>query len=203
MAAVEKLCSRAILLSQGKVSFAGPTPEVVSRYLEAFDASVLEFVPEAPALPYRIARIRVCDEDGATLSRVTAATALSVEIEVENDRDRSDLKLALLLHDSHQNPIFASSPPDVGSANPTRAGSHRYIISLPGPILRPQRYSLTVSLYTKDPSESQVCWHALSFDVAEVYSPLTKDEVKRTGVLVLPCRWRHDHQGAKTEALVQ
>ncbi len=185
------------------MSFAGPTPEVVSRYLEGFDASVLEFLPEAPALPYRIARIRVCDEHGATLSRVTAATALSVEIEVENERDRPDLKLALLLHDSHQNPIFSSTPPDSGLANPTRAGLHRYTISLPGPILRAQRYSATVSLYAKDPSEAQVCWHALSFDVAEVYSPLTKDEGKRMGVLVLPCRWRHDHQGATTEALVQ
>ena len=119
------------------------------------------------------------------------ATTPHLEIECEVDSDRSDLKLAFAVHDANQNPIFASSPPDVGQPHPTLRGSYRYRARFPGPILRAQHYSITVSLYANGPGESHECSHALAFDVVETTSPVIAGESNRVGILHLSCAWQH------------
>ncbi len=192
MPAVERLCQRGVLLADGVVVADGPAREVVQKYLEQFDREVLEYQPkrEASNQSARLTRIRMCDERGQTLENLTTGDVPRLEIECHVPNDRSDLKLAFVLHDSHQNAIFASSPVDVDVPHPTERGRYVYLAEFPGAILRGQRYSVTVSLYSNTMDDSDICWHALRFDVLQVASPENHGEQKRMGVLHLPCRWQ-------------
>jgi lipopolysaccharide transport system ATP-binding protein len=199
MSAIENLCSAAILLAGGTIAASGATQDIVSQYLKAFDSDTLEFRPsKAPVkLPYRLTRIRLCDDNNQPLKSVSVAQTPVVEIECEVDRQCPQLKVAFVLHDQNQNPIFASSPPDTDMPQPVKQGTHRYRAHFPGPILRPQRYSVTVSLYANSADESHICWHAISFDAADARSPLIKREINRMGVINQRCDWQHIYGAAK------
>ena len=166
---------------------------------KSLGGQALEYHPEdAPdSNSHHIVRIRLCNEDGEHLRTVTVATTPCIEIECKIDQPRSDLKLAFALFDSNQNPVFASCPLDSNHANPTCVGTHLYRARFPGPILRAQNYSITVSLYTNTPGESHNCSHALRFDVVDVASPLVIGETNRLGVLNLLCDWDHRKPGAQ------
>jgi lipopolysaccharide transport system ATP-binding protein len=193
MAAVERLCTRAFLLENGRVRIDGAVGEVLSDYLSTTDAEVLECVPQTdPSRPAEVKRVVLCDQSGTPKRDVTTADAPLLEIELLVRERRPDLKIAWSLHDSLQNPIFSSCPPDDGLPQPTEPGLHTFQISFPGQILLPRRYSITVSVYTTRSETIHNCENALSFEVVPAASQVYSAEPGRVGVLQMYCAWKHD-----------
>jgi lipopolysaccharide transport system ATP-binding protein len=192
MAAVERLCTRALLLENGRVRIDGSVRDVLSDYLSTTEAEVLECVPESdPSRAAEVKRIVLCDQSGAAKKDVTAADAPVLAIELLIRERRPDLKIAWSLHDSLQNPIFSTCPPDDGLSHPTEPGLHSFRIAFPGQILLPRRYSITVSVYTTRSEVIHNCENALSFEVAPAASQVYSAEPNRVGVLQMHCAWKH------------
>jgi lipopolysaccharide transport system ATP-binding protein len=193
MAAVEKLCSRAILIDSGQIRVNGEVRSVISDYLSNAGREVLEYLPERESL--RVAEVRrivLCDQEGTPLKQVTTADNLNLRIELVVRKRRPDLKLAFSLHDFRQDAIFASCPPDDGVEYPTQPGHHEFQVAFPGPLLLPQRYSITVSVYESLSSSTfHNCVHALVFDVVPAPSPVYSVEPNRVGVMQIHCHWKH------------
>lgn len=192
MAAVEQLCSRAVLIESGRIKTEGPVKRVVSEYLAALDTEVLEYIAESdPARSAELRRIALCDEKGRPVKQVTTATAPVLDIELVVRKPRPDLKFAFVVYDSLQTPIFASCPPDDGTGYPTEPGSYRFQAQFPGPLFMPQRYSISVALYTPS-GELHVCLHALTFDVTAAHTQIYSTEPNRMGMLQILCHWTRE-----------
>lgn len=192
MAAVEKLCTRALLLESGRIRIDGSVREVLSDYLSTTEAEALEYVPQSdPARAAEIKRIVLCDHTGVPKKDVTAADAPVLAMELLIRERRPDLKIAWSLHDSLQNPIFATCPPDDGLSYPTEPGLHTFHVAFPGQILLPRRYSITVSVYTTRDEMIHNCENALSFEVMPAASQVYSAEPNRVGVLQMHCTWKH------------
>lgn len=192
MAAVERLCTRGLLLENGRVRFDGPVQGAISEYLGGFTGTVLEHFPESD--PTRAAEVRLialCDQNGAKLNEVTVADVPVLHVELLVREQRPDLQIAFSLHDSLQSPIFASSPADAGVAHPTQPGVHEYRIAFPGSLLLPRRYFITVSVYTRSGQSVHNCTYALAFDAVPVATPLYSAAPNRTGLVLICCKWSH------------
>ena len=206
MVAIERLCTRGLLLDSGRIAMDGDSRGVISRYLGLSESTVLEFSPQSD--PSRIAEIRrvsMCGQDGTVLSDVTVADVPLFRIEILVRERRTDLRVALSLHDELQSPIFASSPADLGIAQPVEIGLHRYVVAFPGPLFLPRRYSVTVSLYTAGGKSIHNCAHGLSFESVPVVTQAFSVAPNRAGLVYLSCKWKHDfdpNSGAETDLLV-
>jgi lipopolysaccharide transport system ATP-binding protein len=190
MAAVERLCTRALFLDGGNVKTDGSVRHVLGQYLSRAEIEVLEYIPEPD--PTRIAelrRITLSDQNGHPLRQITTADAPILNIEVVIRKGRPDLRLAFALYDALQTPIFASCPPDDGIGHPTEPGIYRYQAAIPGPLFMAQRYSVTVALYSSTTGDLHSCQHALSFDVIPAHSHIYSTDPNRVGTLQVLCRW--------------
>jgi lipopolysaccharide transport system ATP-binding protein len=195
MAAVERLCSRALLLESGRVRIDGSVREVLSDYLSTTDSEVLECVPQSDSSrAAEIKRIVLCDQSGVPKKDVTTADAPVLAIELLIREQRPDLKIAWSLHDSLQNPIFSTCPPDDGLAHPAEPGLHTFRVAFAGQLFLPRRYSITVSVYTARGEVIHNCENALSFEVLPATSQVYSAEPNRVGVLQMHCTWKHTVQ---------
>jgi lipopolysaccharide transport system ATP-binding protein len=192
MAAVERLCSRTVLIEGGRIKADGPVRQVVSEYLTTLDSEVLEYIPQPdPARIAELRRITLCGEKGRPLKQVTTADAPVLDIELIVRKARPDLKFAFVVYDALQTPIFASCPPDDGIGYPTERGSYRFQAAFPGPIFMPQRYSISAALYTPS-GELHTCLHALTFDVSAAHTHIYSTEPTRMGMLQILCHWKRE-----------
>ena len=87
MAAITRLCKRAILLDQGRILRDGPSHEIVAEYLYAGQMSATSEWPNPKRAPgneiVRMRAVRVRTEDGQIVNTVDIRQAVGVEIEYE------------------------------------------------------------------------------------------------------------------------
>jgi lipopolysaccharide transport system ATP-binding protein len=202
LVAVEKLCGRCVLLESGTVRTVGVAGDVIQDYLAALGGEVLErvFEPET-ASDAQVCLVALSDGSGAPARKLTTADTPVLRIECLVRRRRPDLKLAFALSDSRERPLFASCPPDSGVENPTDPGRYSYLVRFPGAVLMPQRYSVTVSLYSARSGAIHNCPNVLSFDVAPALSPVFAAEPRRVGVLQIACAWHRDSADAAIQGI--
>src|SRR5262249_20962073 len=192
MAAGGKLCPRALCFDRGQIRMNGDVRSVVSDYLSNMEQEVLEYLPKPdPLRTAEVRRIVLCDQKGTRLNQVTTADSLNLRIELFIRERRHDLRLAFSLNDFRQDPIFASCPADDGVGYPTQLGFHEFDVAFPGPLLMPQRYSITVSIYSSLLEVFHVCSHALVFDVVPAPSQVYSADPNRSGMMQIHCHWRH------------
>ena len=150
MAAVQKLCDRALWLRAGRVVENGPTATVVSRYLRATQTTRIAQQWDDPAAApgnerVRLRRAAVQWTDGsgdATTDEITTRTPLTLEFEYWNLREGAQLNLSLHVYDEQGTLAFNTLPP-VGSAwrgRPFPIGLFRDVCRIPGDLLNDGRY---------------------------------------------------------------
>jgi lipopolysaccharide transport system ATP-binding protein len=193
MAVVERLCSRALLFDGGCLTMDATARQVLSEYLSTTDAEVLACTPESdPSRVAEVRRITLCDSAGSPLKEITAADTICLRIELLVRERRPELEIALSLHDELQNPIFSSTPADNGMKQPVEPGLHEFFVKIPGPMLLPRHYSITVSVYSNRGHSFHNCPHALSFDVLPAASQVYSAAPNRIGVIQMLCAWKHE-----------
>jgi lipopolysaccharide transport system ATP-binding protein len=189
MAAVEQLCSRVICLDAGQIRMQGQVRDVVAHYFSHVAREVLQYVPQSDAArDAELTEIALCAGNGKRLKVVTAADTPVLEFDILIRKLRPDLKLAFVLFDSRENAIFASTPLDAGVPYPTQPGCYRFRVSFPDALLMPQRYSISVSVYSARTGSIHNCQHALAFDVLPAQS-LFSSEPNRMGIIQMRCNW--------------
>jgi lipopolysaccharide transport system ATP-binding protein len=189
---VQRVCHRCLWMRKGRLAADGPTDCTVQAYIGGGGRQILAWQRQgAPPRPAHIHSVRLSDANGAPLETVSSSDTPVLEIECVVTDTVPDLQLAFALHDMQERPIFASSPQDVDVAYPNQRGMHLYRAAFPGPILMPQRYSITVSLYSRYGDVNDSVPHVLAFEVMETASPHHRGDYNRYGVLQLRCPWTH------------
>jgi len=103
-AAVERLCTRAVLLREGKLEFDGPVREAVTRY-HAMLADERDPEERAAGLSeygsgeVRIVEARLVDADGQQCAQFSPGETIAVELRIASSRAVSAPRLSYELHD--------------------------------------------------------------------------------------------------------
>jgi len=163
LAAVRSLCSRALLLDQGRLVFDGQTNAAVERYLqraggareaavvegEALEARLVKSKVYGGSALFRCRRIAVLDEAGnpAVAFRSDEETTVSIDFTVL--RTVPSLRLLVTLTDANQSVVLRTEnidDPDVDVAPRFEPGDYQSTVVLPRGLLGDARLDLNVSL---------------------------------------------------------
>jgi lipopolysaccharide transport system ATP-binding protein len=170
MVAVQSLCERAIWLDEGRIMAAGPTGEVVRRYLQSSSAAVREQTWEdsrtAPGNEkVRLHRVAATVDEGGVGDTITVRTPIALEFEFWNLEPGACLGVGAHLYDEDGVMVFESSGP---GERPLPVGRYRSVCRIPGDLLNDGKHSVVVNVIE---DESRLVYrldHALVFDVHDV-----------------------------------
>lgn len=108
MAAIQKLCTKCILLENGKFVMHGKTEDVIQYYLDQANANQSEYLFEKPETIDLLAyttKLRIADLDGNILSEIPVGKPWQVKIFIEVVKPISGLVIGLGMQDMQDTPI--------------------------------------------------------------------------------------------------
>jgi lipopolysaccharide transport system ATP-binding protein len=163
LAAVRSLCSRALLLEQGRLAFDGPTDEAVERYLQRAGGRRDAAVVEGDALSARLVkskvyggsplfrcnRIAVVDESGTPSVSFRSDEEATIAIDFTVLRTVPSLRFLVTLTDENQAVVLRTEnvdDPDLGTPLKVEPGDYTSQVTLPRGLLGDARLNLNVSL---------------------------------------------------------
>jgi lipopolysaccharide transport system ATP-binding protein len=145
MGAISRLCARALLLEHGRVAAYGAAPEVVGRYLAGHAGRGARWErPADQALPPVAGFVRVTA--AAPHGVVPHSEPVTIELECAERATTAPWLLRTSILDELGHELFCAWNIDRGEPCAPRPGRRlRARCTFPGGLLRPGRYSVTVS----------------------------------------------------------
>lgn len=158
--AVTDLCSRALLLSHGRLLADGPSAEVLQKYLQAgIDAGANG---DRPAY---LSRFTLSDAKGEQVRFESGARA-RVHVEISARRRVERLSLVLMIYDDNQYELFSASTERMGAPpftlDPGQKVSYTFDLQLH---LAPGTYRLSAALYRYDVQKEYGTFQGTTFFV--------------------------------------
>jgi len=194
---VSALCNRAVLLDAGKVARAGPTGEVVARYVAAFrqvSSHHRAFAPD-PAKPagLRDATVEARGPDGQPgLFSVTDEIRVTIRYAVHRDSRGMNLALCLLRNGS---PLLLTFDTDTAPAlaGVRAPGEYTATVTLP-PLLKAGHYTLHLDIGFTGVGVIDRREDALAFDLEELNVDFSQKSyaASRVGEIACNLPWKTD-----------
>ena len=154
MSSVRSLCNRSILLKNGTVQSIGPTNDIITEYLQEggtkTELADTKF-EHSHSSTVALKRLKIV-QNGQVSKLLDYTTSWSVEVSLDLHTEISDLFLFFYCEDMKGNWVFASGSDDASFkpfAN-AQSGKHQFKINVPGAILKPGDYFLTITAREKD-----------------------------------------------------
>ena len=198
MAAVQRLCTRGVLLERGQVAVAGPIGDVVRRYLDVGSAarSAARFEPRGrTGLGWaRVTDVVLLDDGDRPAAAVPCDSQLRFEVAVElADTSGGSLRglvLELTVCSEAGDPLLCvTNADDTGVELPAERACHLEV-RIPPPTFVPGRYRLDVFLGIPDLQHVDVISEALSFDILPPERPWRPHSLDRArGVFFRMAEW--------------
>jgi lipopolysaccharide transport system ATP-binding protein len=157
MAALSRLCARALLLEHGRLRADGPVADVVRQYMsgDLGDSPISVDFVQRGQLPgdddVRLLATRVVSE-GMTAAQVDIRRPVRIEIEYEVLRQRYPMHPNIHIYtDESVCALVSSDAYDPAARQPRPPGRYRATVELPGNFLSEGLYSIDIAISTLDP----------------------------------------------------
>lgn len=178
MAAVNRLCHRAIHLIAGRVTANGPAAEVVAGYLQQNTSACAEWhrPPDAERRgPVSFLRGCVRDQAGSMVAVLPHTEPFSIELECDASVAAvSPWVLRVSIYDNQGHELFSTHDTEAGAPRPPRPGQKlRAVCTFQGGMLKPGTYFVGVSACELAGDAPVVLY--------EEYEPLLSFEVSAQG----------------------
>jgi len=194
MAAVEKLCSRAILLDKGQIIKEGNTADVIREYLfESEDEVVNWTIEKGSNSDAFFTNICLIDENGEDIKKITTASKVSVSMEFVIKTVHRNTQLSIGIFNESGEEIFSSNISDWGIKLPDSPGRYRAVVKLPGEMFMPKRYIIRNSIWSPDEGSSDNK-DVINFEPMEVDSLYNSAPGGRCGMISMRCEWELKNQ---------
>jgi lipopolysaccharide transport system ATP-binding protein len=196
MAAVSALCSRAILLSNGRLTVDASPAEVIQRYLipASFDAGAGVDLRVAPGRPVGKAAVfqslRIRGAHGNSVTALLPGDAVMLDLGITLPASLRAPRIGVGVNNARGDRVFAVatylSPKPLDRIN--AASTVQATFSLPP--LYPGRYTLDVSMSAEDGSFMDLVESAAAFDVLQDgYLGSTQPYFPEMGMVLVPSEW--------------
>ncbi len=155
MAAIQQLCSRAILIQSGKVQADGVPADVTAQYLsdasggEGGSFSLEEHPSRSKSHENLIRRMVVRDSQGETTSCVYPDEAVTIEIEIVTSKPIRNPQIAIAVEDGNGRRIMTMATYFRPTEYPTLSGTCIAKCQMDALLLGSGRYLLSVSVGSK------------------------------------------------------
>lgn len=155
MAAITRICPRAVLLEGGHVIADGPAAQVVAAYLGAGLGIASQRVWEGSRPPgddvAQLRRVRVLGDSGELMDAVDIRRPIHIHVEFDVLSDRHPVTPLIGLWNGDGVHLFNAFDLDTASRRPRAPGRYRSIAEIPGNLLAEGTMRVHVGLMTLDP----------------------------------------------------
>ncbi|MEO7743301.1 MAG: ABC transporter ATP-binding protein [Usitatibacter sp.] len=177
MGAVNRLCSKAILLREGKIQAIGEASAVTSEYLSDGAEDLAQRTWGESAAPgdttAKLASVKVIQNDVRT-SSIDIRHPLAIEMEYNVLRDGAQLMCGFSFFDAAGTALFVSADfDDPEWARPRKAGTYRSVCKVPGNLFSEGFVRVAVEVSTRSPVYEIhfIVFDAVSFQVVDANEP--------------------------------
>jgi lipopolysaccharide transport system ATP-binding protein len=157
MQAVTRLCTRALLLYEGRVVEDGPSERVVARYLssELGTTARRQWDPSDPAAPgndwVRLRSVRAVDQQGATIESIDVRRPVGIEITFDVRRRELPVVPGIVLVNDQGSPVFSAMDTNPSWREACDPGRYTSTAWIPGNLLNEGTIVVSVALGTHSP----------------------------------------------------
>ena len=174
LTAVRTLCTRAILLRQGRVVADASASEAVAQYVADVNQNLLEReYPDSALAPQntsaRIRRVAIHSERDAASDEIDTATPLLVDIDYETKSDDAVVGFTLLVHDAENNAVFISisNRETRYYGRPMATGTYRTTCRIPPNLLNAGWFTIGLNMFGSNFSDNRFTHEILRFEVQD------------------------------------
>jgi lipopolysaccharide transport system ATP-binding protein len=175
IAAINSLCSRAMLMNGGRAEEIGPAKTITQRYVRNSDSSEERCkswtYEDAPGDErFKVTRIQITPDGADATASIQMGTGFQIETEYWNLVDNGDVVLELIVRGDDGAPVFHSysteSDENVGRTHPK--GLYRSSCYVPGNLLNAGRFGIEIYFSDGRPSKEFGLFDAVSVVVHEL-----------------------------------
>lgn len=186
MAAVERLCSKVIVLENGQVIGNGPPRAMISNYLREGSGEI--YVARSRTGHPQVLSAKICDVNGNPLNEPVCAEPFLIRLHFVLPEDAPGTRLGIGVLSADGAHLFTSNTMDVNLRIPTKSGEYEADVLIPANSLLADSFHLTFCLW----NESEVFdlqEPAFSFSVDPGGSLLYQEFSQRKGSVHIDCDW--------------
>ena len=201
MDAVCQLCSRCILLREGQIAKSGKTGDVVAAYLggEQDQAPEIHFPPIESAAKLRFAGLYGPEGQATASFATTEPVLLKCSFDVQREIEGLQFSFAVL-NFKHERLFYSTVSMAKPALSVEAAGSHTLSALIPGRLLLPGHYFITLALHTPKTKLYDLRKEALGFRIvptmADRFDGFAGDDL---GQIFADVKW-HRIENAPTTA---
>ena len=193
MGAINDLCSKAILMSSGRLLNSGPTDRIIREYMGEAQLDRLEVQLEprpASASEAVFTACRITDRDGSVLKSVDVNSGFRVSLDVLAHENLRNVEVTVRVSDTLGHPLFTANISDtLGALVSLRKGQNRFDVDLPGHFLAPGSYALTAGLHQPNVKVFHSVENAIGFEVEETGSDMWQYSGNDFGSILVRFPW--------------
>jgi lipopolysaccharide transport system ATP-binding protein len=189
MAAVQRLCTAALLLDRGRLVFRGEPRATVARYLA--EGGRVRYRAPMRTGDAQVLDAELVTESGRPLNRVVITQPVAVRLRVHLPGPSAGTRFGIGLLSADGTPVFTSNLDDVDMTMPAGPCEFVATVTIPADTLLAGDYHVVTCLWNEvhviDLQEP-----AFSFSADTGASVLYRRSADRKGVVHVPCRWTID-----------
>jgi len=190
MTTIQRLCSRGVLLNQGKVAFVGETEKCVAEYLQSSSSlrnTQLDHIPTNMG-DFRFANITITDLAGQPLVAIRLIQPFQIHIRFSAEQRYKQLIVGIGIHAINDFVLFATHTNDAGRLDEVEPGIWEVAVNIAPNFLRDGNYYISLGaiscgeLIARVPRASELSVEAILDDSTKYYD-------RRIGALFIPMEW--------------
>ncbi len=197
MGIITQLCSRGVLLKEGRVEAAGEIETVTAAYLNVqshaeFDVDLSDRQPPGAAL--RFTRISLTNGNNASTAVLDVRDPIGVQMEYEVCQSVPGLELTLRLFNQLGTIIFSVNRSANTSGGALAPGRHRARLQVPAEFLAPGMYAFHLLAHVPNQVMVAEIREAIAFQVEELGSHMAAYTPGSYGVVMVKMPWEEQRR---------
>jgi homopolymeric O-antigen transport system ATP-binding protein len=190
MGAINDLCARSILLNNGQVEIDGAPDKVIRTYLGHGSSATPTVELEATSSDAYFTKLGLQNTEGEHTTRFDVKKPITVLLWFTLARRIQAIEIGFAVSNHRADQLFYASN---AYADPPRlvedAGDHCVTVQIPGKLLLPGSYSISVALHRPNLQMYDYREHILRFDVEETGSGRYDYPAHTLGHVIVDLKW--------------
>ena len=189
MASIKALCTRGVVLENGKVSFDGKTDKAIDYYLQSnqYDGYIGSYSNE-DIKESGFVKIELVDKNNTNRTEFGFDETITIKVKVKVAQKHLKAQLGFRLVDKNERVIFSSVKKLATIIN--KLGVHDFEVKLPVKFLVPNTFKLTFGMHIPNIELIDYKEECLSFEIIETGSDFHMYGTNDFGCVFVDCDWK-------------